>query len=227
MLRICSLIVSLALAGGLSLPASAQSFSGTVRVIDGDTLDVGRTRVRLHAIDAPEGAQTCEDGRGGTWACGTWVTEQVRAAFGGQRAVCEQTDTDRYGRTVARCTVGGADMGARIVAEGWAMAYRRYGMDYDLDEKSAAVAGRGIWSGGVEAPEAPEAYRARVGVVSAEASQPQGCTIKGNINSRGERIYHMPGQRYYGDTRIDTRRGERWFCTEAEARAAGWRRARR
>ncbi len=224
MLRICSLIVSLVLGVGLSLPASAQSFSGTVRVIDGDTLDVGRTRVRLHAIDAPEGAQTCEDGRGGTWACGTWVTEQVRAAFGGQRAVCEQTDTDRYGRTVARCMVGGADMGARIVGEGWAMAYRRFGMDYDLDEKSAAVAGLGIWSGGVEAP---EAYRARLRQSAVPVAPVAGeCAIKGNISGAG-RIYHLPGQVDYDATVITESRGERWFCSEAEAQAAGWRRARR
>lgn len=54
-----------------------------------------------------------------------------------------------------------------------------------------------------------------------------GCNIKGNISvNTGERIYHVPGQRYYTETRIDTQHGERWFCTEAEARAAGWRRSK-
>lgn len=52
------------------------------------------------------------------------------------------------------------------------------------------------------------------------------CLIKGNISSSGERIYHVPGQRYYARTIIDLRRGERWFCTEAEAIAAGWRRSK-
>ncbi len=50
--------------------------------------------------------------------------------------------------------------------------------------------------------------------------------IKGNVSISGERIYHVPGQAYYDETRIDRGRGERWFCSEAEARAAGWRRAR-
>jgi hypothetical protein len=50
--------------------------------------------------------------------------------------------------------------------------------------------------------------------------------IKGNVSSRGARIYHMPGQQHYADTRISPNKGERWFCTEAQARAAGWRRAR-
>ncbi len=56
---------------------------------------------------------------------------------------------------------------------------------------------------------------------------PGACTIKGNISAGGERIYHVPGGEYYNPTRINTAKGERWFCTEAEARAAGWRRSRR
>ncbi|MFC3704457.1 hypothetical protein ACFOOL_06790 [Devosia honganensis] len=52
------------------------------------------------------------------------------------------------------------------------------------------------------------------------------CNIKGNVNTRGERIYHVPGQKYYNDTRISASHGERWFCSEAEARAAGWRKAK-
>lgn len=54
-----------------------------------------------------------------------------------------------------------------------------------------------------------------------------GCVIKGNISmSTGERIYHVPGQRYYHDTRVNSSKGERWFCSEAEALVAGWRRSR-
>ena len=54
-----------------------------------------------------------------------------------------------------------------------------------------------------------------------------GCEIKGNISyTTGERIYHLPGQRWYEKTVINPRYGERWFCTESEAEANGWRRAR-
>lgn len=53
-----------------------------------------------------------------------------------------------------------------------------------------------------------------------------GCNIKGNISfNTGERIYHVPGQVYYHDTTISMRHGERWFCSEAEARRAGWRKS--
>lgn len=53
-----------------------------------------------------------------------------------------------------------------------------------------------------------------------------GCDVKGNISPSGERIYHVPGQRYYSTTRIDVSRGERWFCSESAAIEAGWRKSR-
>jgi hypothetical protein len=53
------------------------------------------------------------------------------------------------------------------------------------------------------------------------------CNIKGNIGNKGERIYHVPGQAFYDKTRISAGRGERWFCSEQEARNAGWRKAAR
>lgn len=53
------------------------------------------------------------------------------------------------------------------------------------------------------------------------------CNIKGNISyNTGEKIYHVPGQEYYSETRISLLKGERWFCSEEEARAAGWRKSR-
>ncbi len=54
-----------------------------------------------------------------------------------------------------------------------------------------------------------------------------GCSIKGNIShNTGERIYHVPGQQYYDETRISLWKGERWFCSEQEARKAGWRKSK-
>lgn len=65
------------------------------------------------------------------------------------------------------------------------------------------------------------------GATSIAAHAPGSCNIKGNVSQdNGERIYHVPGQRYYAETRIDGRFGERWFCSEQEARQAGWRRSR-
>jgi hypothetical protein len=58
------------------------------------------------------------------------------------------------------------------------------------------------------------------------AGENDACNIKGNVSTQGERIYHVPGDKYYDETRISASHGERWFCSEEEARAAGWRRAR-
>lgn len=62
--------------------------------------------------------------------------------------------------------------------------------------------------------------------ISSASAQQGDCNIKGNVSTQGERIYHVPGQKYYDDTRISASHGERWFCSEEEARAAGWRRSR-
>lgn len=59
----------------------------------------------------------------------------------------------------------------------------------------------------------------------APSAHTDGCAIKGNIGSKGDRIYHVPGGRFYDRTQIDEAKGERWFCNEAEAIAAGWRRS--
>ena len=203
----------------------AQAPAGVIRVIDGDTFDIGGTRVRLHGIDAPEASQTCEDAQGRDWACGAWVSRQVRARYQGKTAQCVAVTRDRYDRIVARCSVQGQDMGAALVAEGLAFAYRRYAMDYDLIEKQAATANRGIWAMGVQLP---ADYRRAAQAPQAAPQRAAGaCNLKGNINAKGERIYHRPGQEHYERTRIDTGKGERWFCTDAEAQAAGWRPARR
>ena len=216
MLRICSVLVL------LCLPVFALAdVRGSVIVIDADTIDVAGKRVRLHAIDAPELDQTCETELGTVFECGAWATGQVRARFEGRRATCIERDTDRYGRMVATCDVEGVDMGREIVSEGWAFAYRRYGMDYDLDEKAAYVADRGLHGMRVQSPAWFRKTRAK-GRIPPDPL----CRIKGNVSANG-RIFHVPGQEFYEQTGIVETRGERWFCSAAEARKAGWRPARR
>lgn len=209
-----------------ALPLAAEVFSGPVRVIDGDTLDVGARRVRLYGIDAPELGQICTNPDGARWDCGSWVAREVRARLAGRPVRCAAVEQDHYGRSVARCALAGRDIGRMLVQEGLALAYRKYAMDYDLDEKGAAVAGRGL-HGTLMAQ--PEDYRRalRESTGSVPERRVTDCAIKGNINARGTRIYHMPGQEHYDRTVIRPEQGERWFCSEVEARAAGWRRARR
>lgn len=207
-----------------ALPAAADP-AGTIRVIDADTFDVGGVTVRLFGADAPEADQTCTTASGAPYPCGDWAAAEAAALFDGARATCETMDTDRYGRTVARCFADGQDIAATLVSAGIALAYRDYSWDYDLAEKSAQVAGRGLWSGSFELPADWRAARAAAQLAAAAPSPEQDCIIKGNISGAG-RIYHQPHNRDYEGTRIDPARGERWFCTPAEAEAAGWRPAR-
>lgn len=219
-MRACLLFVCLLVFNGL--PALAADVAGPAVVIDGDTFDVAGTRVRLFGIDAPEQDQTCISPDGAEWPCGLWVTEQIAGMVHGRQVECRRRDTDRYGRMVATCTLDGADLGQEIVNAGLAFAYRRYSMIYDLDEKGAAVRGVGLHAHQVQSP---NDYR-RAGAQQTRTAADT-CAIKGNISRSGVKIYHLPGQKDYAKTRIRTELGERWFCSEAEARSAGWRAARR
>ena len=203
----------------LAAPASALTLTGQARVTDGDSLVVAGERVRLHGIDAPEIKQRC-DVSGRNWACGAWAAEVLRDIVTQGVLVCAAVETDRYGRTVARCSVSGRDVGALMVQAGAAMAYRKYSIDYIGLEGKAKAEGRGLWSGAVTAPAEYRKTKKRV-------ATPAGCAIKGNISAKGERIYHVPGQRHYTKTQISSSKGEAFFCTEAEARAAGFRRSKR
>ena len=223
MLRLRSVFVSIALACAAPALAGPQ---GVISVVDGDTIEVGGERIRLHGIDTPEDDQSCGGGATPMWACGAWVTREVRARYQGRRATCEGIERDRYGRLVAKCVVEGRDMGEALVSDGLAFAYRTYSMDYDLAEKQAAIRHVGLHGQGVQPPhlfrDAQRSVQARQTVTAA----PDGCVIKGNISKNG-RIFHVPGQEWYDRTEINPAKGERWFCSESEARAAGWRKARR
>jgi endonuclease YncB( thermonuclease family) len=203
----------------LAGPAAAGDFSGPARVIDGDTLDVGDVRVRLYGIDAPEMDQTCRTAQAVDWPCGAWVARHLRADLDGRTVACTARGTDRYDRIVAVCTLGGRDVGAGLVAEGQAFAFQRYASDYVELETAARRDGLGLWSGHVQDPAA-----FRQAARPAAAPPPaRDCAIKGNISDKG-RILHEPGTKWYDRTRIDPDAGERWFCSVAEAEAAGWRR---
>ena len=212
----------------LAVPATARAdlvFSGPVTMGDGDSLRVGGSQnLRLIGIDAPELDQTCTLDDGAEFACGEWVAQTVRKAFNGRAATCTAQQIDRYDRPLVTCSVGGEDLGARLVREGLARTYRD-SPTYAAEEKAAILGDRGLWS--MEMQDPSEHRRARVANRPAPRSAPDpACNIKGNISSNG-RIYHRPGDENYARTSIRVDQGERWFCSEAEARAAGWRGARR
>lgn len=231
-----------ALAG--SAPLNAGPIMGLPVIHDGDTLTITGVKVRLEGIDAPETDQICLDSKGGDFACGLVAREALRKLIGNAMLECDGDKIEQYGRRVSTCSIkGGADVNAAMVKNGWALAYVRYSKRYAALEEAARERGLGLWAGSFIAPW-DWRHRDRNTVIlgshavsiSAEAellpsgdgfSPPaEGCAIKGNINRKGARVYHLPGSRDYDRTRIVENKGERWFCTIAEAEAAGWQASR-
>ncbi len=129
----------------LATPALAD-VAGTASVIDGDTIEVHGQRIRLHGIDAPESRQLCRlDGK--PWQCGKDATNALADMIDRRPVTCEDLGRDRYKRIIGRCIVAGEDMGAWMVSQGLALAYRRYSLDYVDEEADAKAARRGIWAG--------------------------------------------------------------------------------
>lgn len=225
-LRVAALLAAIVL--GCAKPALATTLSGGAAVVDGDTIEIGGTRIRLFGIDAPEAAQSCYPGDE-PWACGKASADALRSLMGDDPVTCSGEDTDPYGRLVAVCTAAGADLNQAMVAQGWATAFRRYSDKYVADEYRARGGRLGLWSSHFVSPEeyraaqrqAPPSGRdgARAGATAAPYAA--GCLIKGNHSRRGDWIYHLPGEPYYAETRA-----EQMFCSEAEAQAAGYRRSR-
>jgi hypothetical protein len=126
--------------------------------------------------------------------------------------------TDVYGRLLARCRAGEIDLNERMVRDGYAWAFVKYSQAFIATEAEARRRRVGVWQGSAEAP---WIFREQRWVAEAAAA-PAGCAIKGKITVNGQ-IYHTPWSPWYAQSRIDERRGERWFCSEGEALAAGWR----
>lgn len=201
--------------------STGQRITGTARVIDGDTIEVAGTRIRLEGIDAPETAQTCERAPvsgGGRWNCGYEATRFLVDLIRSNALECVSKGNDAYGRMLATCFLGPIDINAEMVRRGYAWAFVKYSAVYAAEEATARAARTGIWQASTEPA---WDYRATRWASASEAA-PAGCAIKGNV-SDGGRIYHTPWSPWYAKVVMRAEKGTRWFCTEAEAMAAGWR----
>jgi endonuclease YncB( thermonuclease family) len=228
---IAALAIMLVASSGL-----AAEISGIPRIVDGDTVQIGPIKIRFAGIDAPETDQVCLDAKGERWACGVTSRDELVKYSAGREWECDLTGTDRYGRALGKCFVEGEDISAWMVRSGWALSFVRYSHEYDRDEVAAREAKAGLWAGAFIAPwdwrhrnysttvlgavSVPvDAQKTLLGAVSeAEAPDPR-CTIKASIGR--ECIYHQPGDRWYAKMKMDS--GKRWFCSVAEAEAAGCR----
>ncbi|MGE4056801.1 MAG: thermonuclease family protein [Vicinamibacterales bacterium] len=228
--------------------AGDAPISGPAYARDGDGVYIGDVAFRLWGIDAPELDQTCRAANGAIVACGEVSRAALEGIIDGQNVICHPRGMT-YDRILALCALpDGTDLSAAMTRLGYVFAYREYSLDYVKLEEMARIEGRYLWQ--LETP-APSAWRdlskaekhaywnspfAAAGARSGGLVDPTGttlprgglasatpdCRIKGNVNAAGRRLYHRPGDGWYERTKIDTSKGEAWFCSEADARAAGF-----
>ena len=198
-----------------------------VRVIDGDTIEIkGGDKVRYIGIDTPETV----DPRKPVQCFGVEASKKNKELVEGKTVRLEKdiTDRDKYNRLLRYIYVDDVLVNLELVRQGFAYSYSyppdiKYQDQFVKAQQEAREARRGLWSAcPIQTTASPSATtQSQPAVQGADAS----CVIKGNISTSGEKIYHLPGCGSYSKTQIDESHGERWFCTEAEAQAAGWRKA--
>lgn len=138
--------------GTAVLSAAEDSIVGIASVIDGDTIEIHGQRIRLFGIDAPEGGQLCVRPNGERWRCGQQSSFALADRIGRATVRCQARDRDRYDRVVAVCLKGNEDLNRWMVANGWAVAFRRYSLDYLTEEYAARWSKVNIWSGSFDMP---------------------------------------------------------------------------
>jgi endonuclease YncB( thermonuclease family) len=207
-------------------PAAAAELTGIPRIVDGDTVEIGGVKIRLEGIDAPETDQLCLNAKGQRWTCGIDARDQLINKAGGKPWTCRVSGSDRYGRSLATCKVDGEDVESWMVRAGWALSFTRYSHVYDAEEKVARDARAGLWSGAFIAPwdwrsrskstvilgaaSVPaDAQKMLLSPASAAEAPSIDCVIKGNVNRRGECIYHLPGGQFYSLIKMDLTKGKR------------------
>jgi micrococcal nuclease len=180
-----------------------------VRVVDGDTLDIEsppspkalRTeeekRIRLAGIDAPEYPEGC---------LAQEAKDRLEELVLGREIEIEEVEKDNFGRSLAFVFIDEELVNRVLIEEGLAGVYKddsRYGPLLLGRQEEAKKAQRGIWS--------------------SLCLPPEGCLIKGNVRKdRGTKVYHLPGCFNYEKTVVNEKEGDRWFCSEEEAKAAGF-----
>jgi endonuclease YncB( thermonuclease family) len=136
-----------------ALPAFADDLTGQASIIAGDTLEIHGTRIRLWGVDAPESSQLCRGDDSIQYRCGGRAANDLDAFIAKRLVSCTPITLDRYGRTVASCSVDGMDLGDWLVRNGLALDWPQYSKGlYDKVQREAEHAGRGMWAGSYVAP---------------------------------------------------------------------------
>ena len=231
------------------LTAAAPGWAAEVSITDGDTLILNGTTYRLGGVEAPQTDQTCLDDKGAAWTCGIEARDRLREYVGKRDVQCTDRGADSAyrARLVGDCSIVGEaiSMNQWMVQEGWALNTdsSKQGR-FKTDRDNANTNRKGLWKGCFVSPEALRRFTistARLlGAACPKANNwpireklfpdfptmPPGCDIKGRIVLRSQitgypGIYHLPACRSYERTT----RANRWFCSEEEAQAEGFRKS--
>jgi endonuclease YncB( thermonuclease family) len=209
------------LVADMALSASHPPASHEPVVIDGDTLEIDGKIIQLYGIDAPELGQLC-DSDGDLWPCGVEAALALRklVTFGGHHLDCAPWANDP-GRTTAHggvlelCKLGHEDIALVMLHAGHAVALPHSFPDYLDAQEQARRARLGIWHSRFAMP-----WDWRDAAEGADRR----CNVKGVQDSAGRRVYYVPTDPGYREITVDPARGERLFCSDEEARIAGWAR---
>lgn len=149
-LPLAFIALAAALLAAVDWEATPETVAGWAEIRDGDSLVIGRHRVRLQGIDAPERAQTCKRYRK-TWACGRAAERHLAGLIARRRVACAVVRRDRFERLLARCRAGNRDLNRQMVRDGMAVSF---GRTYRDEEAAARRGKKGIWSGEFMRPQA-------------------------------------------------------------------------
>ncbi len=200
--------------------ALSQQVSGPAIVVDGDTIELNGQRYRLAGIDAPEAAQTLPLATGGQDFFGRGAALVLRALLQDGAIRCDATGKrDNRGTRLAVCFSGKTDLGAEMIERGMAWTVPDDSSPYKRLEATARDKRRGFWRDQLERP---WHYRRRL-QYSAGSKAPKGCAFKAIVDRKGNRIYFAPWSPWYAKYKVEEARGDKWFCSEPEAIAAGWK----
>lgn len=189
---------------------------GRASAVSGDVLRVAGREIALAGIEAPEKEQDCPRPGNKRVRCGTLASQALTRLVRGRVVSCDVSGENEVGRSRGRCRAGAVDVAAELVRRGHVFtAEGAYG---DI-ETSAQTAKAGIWAGDVQRPAEFRSKRWE----DARRTAPEGCPIKGQVTTEG-RVYVLPWGEAYDRLKVRLAKGERWFCTEEEARTAGWKR---
>lgn len=219
----------------IKAPSEDYGFYRVSRIVDGDTIEIDKdgetVRIRLIGVDTPE----IVDPDKPVECYGKEASEHAKEVLL-DKFVKIETDSsqdryDAYDRLLAYIFTDSENFNKELIEKGFAHEYTynkpyKYQKEFKQAEETAKRNKAGLWAPSA-CPDKTSQNTSGTTDQTAPNTQAKNCNIKGNISyNTGEKIYHVPGQKYYEGTVIDERSGERWFCSEAEARAAGWRRSK-